>query len=120
MRNTKPILKILALSAFIVPAAAVPLAFGKDSAGQYIDDTAITAKVKTSLMTDSQLKGSDISVETTKGAVRLRGTVAANGQKSEAVRDADKVAGVQSVTDMLVVQNNKRSHPYGSGSRSME
>lgn len=39
----------------------------RDSTGQYIDDSAITTKVKAALFNDPSLKSAEISVETFKG-----------------------------------------------------
>jgi osmotically-inducible protein OsmY len=41
--------------------------------GEYIDDTAITTKVKAELLNDPVISGLSINVETFKGAVQLSG-----------------------------------------------
>lgn len=53
------------------PATANPPA--KESAGEYIDDTAITAKVKAAFIKDKTVKAMDVKVETYKGTVQLSG-----------------------------------------------
>jgi len=74
---------------------------GNHTAGQFIDDTAITTKVKSALAGDSAVKSSDISVTTNQGVVTLSGTVDNSDQKSAAAKDASNVAGVKDVTNTL-------------------
>jgi osmotically-inducible protein OsmY len=99
--------RILTLSAFVVMMALSPLAFG-EGAGQYIDDAAITAKVKAALMSDSQLKATQVKVETTQGSVQLTGMVNTKDQESEAVHAANKIDGVKSVEDLLTVRSTEQ------------
>lgn len=60
-------------------------------------DAWITTKVKTELATAKNIKGSDISVETSDGVVSLSGMVATKSEKSRAVKKAKMVKGVKSV-----------------------
>jgi hyperosmotically inducible protein len=83
------------------PVTTTTNADGNHTAGQYIDDTAITAKVKSALAGDSAVKSSDISVTTNQGVVTLAGTVDNSDQKSAAGKDAGNVAGVKDVTNTL-------------------
>jgi len=95
--------KIWAISAFVITMALSPLAFG-ESTGDYIDDAAITTKVKAALLTDSHLKATEVKVETNQGAVQLSGTVNTKAQESEAIRATNQVDGVKSVEDLLTVR----------------
>jgi osmotically-inducible protein OsmY len=95
----------------LVPAVCVALALGacastdtKQSTGEYIDDTAISAKVKTALIEDSDTKARDIQVETYKGVVQLSGFVDSSSEKAEAERLAKQVAGVERVDNKLSVK----------------
>lgn len=66
--------------------------------GQKVDDTAITSKVKTALMADSDIKGTSISVDTVKGEVKLSGSVESQAHADKAMeitRGVDGVTGVQ-------------------------
>ena len=72
-----------------------------------IDDATVTTKVKAALMADSQLKSTQVSVETTEGVVQLSGAVDTKGQESEAVQAASKVGGVKSVKDLLTVRGSQ-------------
>jgi hyperosmotically inducible periplasmic protein len=95
--------KWLVVSAFALSLGAALPAFA-EGAGQYIDDATITTKVKAALMGDSQLKATQVSVETDQGVVKLSGAVDSKGQESQAVNDASKISGVKSVQDLLSVK----------------
>jgi len=55
------------------------------STGEYIDDTLITAKVKTAIANDPDLKVTEINVETFKGVVQLSSFVSTRAQMNRAV-----------------------------------
>lgn len=71
----------------------------------YMDDSAITAKVKSALLNDDSIKSTDISVKTEKGVVTLSGFVTSQAQAEQAVSAAGKVEGVASVSDKLHVKD---------------
>ncbi|CAM4088846.1 molecular chaperone OsmY [Serratia silvae] len=71
----------------------------------YMDDSGITAKVKSALVDDKAIKSTDISVETEKGVVTLSGFVATQAQAEQAVKVAGQVEGVKSVSDKLHVKD---------------
>jgi hyperosmotically inducible periplasmic protein len=71
------------------------------SVGAAITDTAITAKVKTKLATDSRLHGSDVSVETNNGVVTLTGSATTASAKRAAEELAENVSGVHSVNNQV-------------------
>ena len=68
-----------------------------ESPGQYVDDTAITAKVKTAIFNEPTLKSAEINVETFKGRVQLSGFVSSRANIDRAVQVAQGVNGVTSV-----------------------
>jgi hyperosmotically inducible periplasmic protein len=70
----------------------------------YLDDAAVTAKVKAELVKDAGLDGINISVETHKGQVILSGFVNNGEQLLRAVHIASGVSGVQSVKNALVIK----------------
>ena len=74
-----------------------------ESTGQYIDDAAITAKVKAAILDQPTLKALDIHVDTFKGTVRLSGIVAARASIDRATEVARGVAGVKSVRNEMRV-----------------
>ncbi|WP_144184147.1 BON domain-containing protein [Elioraea rosea] len=74
------------------------------STGEYIDDSAITTKVKAELLGDSGLSSFDIGVETQNRVVQLSGFVDSQAVKARAGQIAAGVAGVRSVRNDLVVK----------------
>lgn len=73
------------------------------------DDGAITAKVKTALLADSDVKGLDVKVETTNGVVTLSGAVDNQTQIDKAVDIARKTEGVTNVTNQLTIKQGGQS-----------
>lgn len=69
----------------------------QESTGQYLDDTAITAKVKTAIFNDASLKSAEINVETFKGVVQLSGFVNSATDIQHAVKLVQSISGVRSV-----------------------
>ena len=86
---------------FIVGCAATPQ---KESTGQYIDDSAITTKVKAEIFNDPMLKVLQINVESFKGVVQLSGFVDSAQASTKAVEVARSVEGVKSVKNSLIVK----------------
>lgn len=76
----------------------------QESTGQYIDDSAITSKVKTALARDPYTDALDITVETYKGVVQLSGFVDSESERRRAAQIAEAVSGVQSVRNDLRVK----------------
>jgi hyperosmotically inducible periplasmic protein len=95
---------------------ATPLVVGcasdamQRSSGQTVDDAAITAKVKSQLLSDPNVSGLNVNVTTFKGQVQLSGYVDNPEQRSKAEQIARDVSGVQSVSNDLIVK------PSGKGS----
>ncbi|ALB71964.1 molecular chaperone OsmY [Cronobacter muytjensii] len=75
--------------------------------GNFMDDSAITAKVKAALVDDEKIKSTDISVKTEKSVVTLSGFVESQAQAEEAVKIAKGIEGVASVSDKLHVRDGK-------------
>jgi hyperosmotically inducible protein len=73
-------------------------------AGNAIEDGAITAKVKTALLADPDVKGLKIDVDTKNGVVTLSGTVEKNANLDKAVTIARNTEGVKSVENQLIVK----------------
>jgi hyperosmotically inducible protein len=72
-------------------------------AGQAIDDTEITARVKAAVFAEPGLKTLQISVDTVKGVVTLSGTVDSQANSDKARTLAAAVADVKEVSNKLVV-----------------
>ena len=71
----------------------------QESTGEYIDDTTLTSKVKTSLLQDPEVSGLAINVETFKGEVQLSGFANTEAERQRAAALASKVPGVVAVTN---------------------
>lgn len=74
------------------------------SAGEYIDDTMITGKVKAALIADPELKATEINVETYKGTVQLSGFVSAPEHIPKAVQLTRDIEGVKGVKNDIAVK----------------
>lgn len=74
----------------------------RESTGEYIDDSVVTAKVKEAIIREPTLKSFEIKVVTYKGVVQLSGFVSSQSNIDKAVEIASGVNGVKSVkNDML-------------------
>lgn len=73
--------------------------------GTELDDTIITAGVKSALLADPAIKSLDFKVETRKGDVQVSGFVDNQMQIDSAIAAAKKVSGVQSVQNALRIKN---------------
>jgi osmotically-inducible protein OsmY len=76
----------------------------QEGAGEYVDDSVITTKVKSQLAADDFLKSFEISVETYKGIVQLSGFVGSQQAIDKAGQIARSVKGVKSVENDLNVK----------------
>jgi osmotically-inducible protein OsmY len=76
----------------------------QESTGQYMDDTAITTKVKSAILNEPSLKSAEINVETFKGRVQLSGFVSSRANVDRAVQVAQAVSGVSSVANDMRVK----------------
>lgn len=71
---------------------------------EYIEDSAITAKVKTALLNDNTAPGTTIKVETLKSVVQLGGSVDTPAQKERAGEISRSIAGVREVVNNIAVK----------------
>lgn len=78
--------------------------YHRESTGEYIDDAAITTKVKAQIFDDPMLKVLQINVESFKGVVQLSGFVDSTQASAKAVVIAKSVKGVKSVKNSLIVK----------------
>ncbi len=89
------------LALTVVGCASTP---AHESTGQYVDDAAITTKVKAAIFNEPTLKATEINVETYKGDVQLSGFVAQPGDAQHAADVARGVKGVVSVKNDIRVK----------------
>jgi len=79
------------------------------SAGEQVDDSVTTGRVKAALIADPVTKAHQIDVETFKGTVQLNGFVDTSASKERATEVAKSTRGVQSVHNNLTVKTADRS-----------
>lgn len=111
MKTNTSLSKTFAL--LLCATAATPLvsnhAVAADSAtrettGQYIDDSAITAKVKAAFVKDEVVRARDIRVATYHGTVQISGFVNTAEEKTRAETLAHGVAGVRAVENNITIK----------------
>ena len=88
-------------STFTAGCASTPT---RESTGEYVDDSTITAKVKAALVKDPIVKARDVKVETFKGVVQLSGFVNSEAERTQAGAVAASVNGVVSVKNDVAVK----------------
>ena len=91
------------------PAPAVAAAPATTTVGTEIDDTVVTASVKSALLSDADIKSFDFKVETRKGVVMLSGFVDNQMQLDRANSLAKTVAGVTSVQNNVTLKSGTTS-----------
>jgi hyperosmotically inducible periplasmic protein len=69
----------------------------RESTGEFVDDSAITTKVKSSFVADPMVSALAINVQTTKGVVHLQGIVNNEQERQRAIQLAQAVGGVKQV-----------------------
>ena len=77
---------------------------GASGVGTVIDDSVITTKLKTAILADATLKGTDIAVETRNGEVLLTGIVSSAAQKDHAGKVAQAISGAKGVNNKINVK----------------
>jgi hyperosmotically inducible periplasmic protein len=104
--NTRQIL-IAALSAAALIAGTTGCAVVRDqeTVGAYVDDAALTTRVKAKFADDKTVSAMSISVETLKGVVQLSGFAKSAEEKAMAERLARGTSGVTSVRNDIIVRS---------------
>lgn len=106
------ILGLIALPMVATIAMSSHRAMQQETAGQYVDSSVITLKVKSKLLADPDIKGLAITVMSYKGQVKLAGFANTWAQKQKAGMLAKQVEGVTGVTNNIVVKKVVRSNTY--------
>ena len=76
------------------------------SAGQTVDDSAISAKVKAAFVKDPGVRAIDVKVDTHLGAVQLSGWADTPAEKARAEELAKAVPGVKSVENKIELKTD--------------
>lgn len=92
------------ISACNKPQDVVKTAPPSTSVGTEIDDSVITAQVKSALIGDADIKSFDFKVETRKGEVQLSGFVDNQTQVDKAIVLARAVNGVKSIDNKVTLK----------------
>jgi hyperosmotically inducible protein len=97
--------------AFVMSLAMVACASTRTqkSAGEQVDDSVTTGRVKAALIADPVTKAHQIDVETFKGTVQLNGFVDTAASKDRASEVAKTTKGVTSVHNNLTVKTTGRT-----------
>ncbi len=104
MKKSNIVIHFLVILMLIATLAACTATRTQSSAGEYVDDSVITTKVKSLLAQDDFLKSFQISVESFKGTVQLSGFVNSQKAVDKAGEIARSVKGVQSIKNDLIVK----------------
>jgi hyperosmotically inducible protein len=103
MKQLSKFLSTLFLAVMLVSVVGCAATSNQEGTGEYIDDSAISTKVKAAIFNEPTLKVAEINVETFKGVVQLSGFVSSQTAVNKAVEVARGVSGVKSVkNDMRI------------------
>ena len=97
-------LKSLFASILILAMVACAPTAKREGAGEYVDDTLITTKVKAALAADPTVKATEVNVETFKGMVQLSGFVSSPESIQKAIELTRGVGGVRGVKNAMTVK----------------
>jgi hyperosmotically inducible protein len=79
----------------------------QETAGQYVDDTTLSARAKAALIKDKAVKSSDFSVQVYQGNVTLTGVTSSPAEAKRAEADIKAIDGVKSVkNDVRIAETN--------------
>jgi hyperosmotically inducible protein len=104
MKAAGIVVKYLLCIMLIAALAACAGTRTKESTGEFVDDSAITTKVKAALAADPVTKAREIGVSTFKGVVQLSGFVSTAEEKNKAAEVARSVKGVTDVKNNITVK----------------
>ena len=104
MKKRNIVIHCLMLLMLIATLASCASTRTQSSAGEYVDDSVITTKVKSLLAADDFLKSFQISVETFQGTVQLSGFVNSQQAADKASEITRSVQGVKSLKNNLIVK----------------
>jgi hyperosmotically inducible periplasmic protein len=104
----KPTISALILSLTLTGLVAVTTGCAGNryqrSTGDYIDDKALSTRVRTALFRDAEVSGFDVGVNVYRGSVQLNGFVDTPDQRNRAADIVRNVSGVQEVINNLEIK----------------
>lgn len=104
MKTSRLLAALAVIGLLAGPLAACSSTPTSESTGEYIDDTAISSKVRASLIGDKDLNVFQIDVTTYKGVVQLSGFVDSAAAKARASKVVSGIQGVAGVHNNLIVK----------------
>ena len=102
-RYCSTLIAVVAVVVLLVQGCATTAT--RESAGEYLDDSTITTKIKAKLLGDPVVSGFAVSVETFRGRVVLSGFVNSQTQVDRAIALSREVPGVREVQSALVIKS---------------
>ncbi|WP_197673862.1 BON domain-containing protein [Halopseudomonas xinjiangensis] len=85
-------------------ATGCTVASGQKTAGEFVDDSIVSTRVRAALIEDPQVKFREVQVESFKGVVQLSGFVGSRAEKSRAAQVTRGVEGVREVKNDIRVR----------------
>ena len=104
MIKLQRIIKILICTGLLSASLGCSSTQKHETAGQYVDDSVITTKVKSAILDEMSLKTLQINVKTYQGIVQLSGFVDSADNARKAGEVARTVNGVVEVKNDLIVK----------------
>ncbi|HSI49598.1 MAG TPA: BON domain-containing protein [Ideonella sp.] len=102
--NARYILAAVISATAVLSTTGCAVGREQESVGAYIDDSALTARVKSAFASDPTVSAMSISVETMKGVVQLSGFAKSTAERSQADAIARGTGGVKAVRNDIVVR----------------
>ncbi len=96
--------KFAAIALLAGALGACTVVDGKQTAGQYTDDTTIYTRVRTEIIRDSDLSLNELNVETMNGTVQLSGFTNSQAKAAKAGQIARATPGVKDVRNNIIVR----------------
>ena len=103
----KPVLTLALATALIATIGATSgcaVARNQESVGAYVDDAALTTRVKAKFAADPTVSAMSIGVETLKGTVQLSGFAKSSAERVMAEKLARETSGVVAVRNDIAVR----------------
>jgi osmotically-inducible protein OsmY len=104
VRSTSRSICLLAILALAAPLMACSVFEGRQTVGEYADDSQITNNIRARFIDDPVVHFGDIGVTTNNGVVHLSGRVNSASESARATQLAYGVRGVKRVDNEIVVR----------------
>ena len=104
MGNFQRIVKVIVFACMLTSFLGCTTTPKRETAGQYVDDSVITTKVKAAIFDELALKTFQINVTTFQGVVQLSGFVDSAENARKAGEIARTVQGVKEVKNDLIAK----------------